>query len=186
MTPEDLSRACNMLRSWGVVISPEKERGLILELMTIDSDIEKTRRQIRKQANDGGTICPVCDQHVKVYRRKVNSSMTRGLIAAYRAYGTRFGYLQDVRRTEGETDNREESKLRYWGLMQEEDAWRPDGGRAGYWRVTDKGEMWIRKLTTVPKYAVIYNGECLRLEGQQIDISEALGDKFNYRELMNG
>ena len=111
--------------------------------------------------------------------------MAVGLIAMYRANGLEFGYVQAVRRRRGATDNREESKLRYWGLTEEEHTLRPDGGRAGWWRVTTKGETWVLNKALVPKYARIYDGRCLGLLGDPITIVDALGDKFNYRELMD-
>lgn len=134
-----------------------------------------------------GVSCPCCGQMAKVYRRKINSSMARGLIAAYRENGLTFGWLQDVRRMQGETDNREESKLRYWGLMEEEPERRPDGGRSGWWRVTSEGEAFVRGQIRVPKYAFLYDGFCLRLDhGEMVTISDALGTPFNYDDLMKG
>lgn len=143
-------------------------------------------RKLLTERVDEGVGCPCCTQFAKVYRRKVNSSMARGLIAAWREYGRGFGYLQDVRRKSGETDNREESKLRYWGLMEEEPKLRPDGGRAGWWRVTDRGYEWIMGWSVVPKYAHLYDGQFLRFSGDPVTIRDALGTKFDYGELMEG
>jgi hypothetical protein len=134
---------------------------------------------------EGGTECPCCRRLAKLYSRAINSSQARGLIALYKAYGRDFGYLQDVRRAHGQTDNREESKLRYWGLVEEEPTRRPDGGRAGWWRVTRTGEEWVMGNTSVPRYAQIYASECLGLTGEPVTIFDALGEHFNYRELMN-
>lgn len=133
-----------------------------------------------------GERCPVCTQFAKMYRRKVNSSMAAGLIEMYKAFGTELGYLQDVRRKTKATDNREESKLRYWGLVVEDDSRRSDGGRTGWWRVTPKGEQWVLGTSTVPKYAHLYDGECLGLGGDQVTIMDALGQKFDYHDLMKG
>lgn len=133
-----------------------------------------------------GVECPCCRQYAKMYRRKVNSSMARGLIEMYRAYGLRYGNLQEVRRKRGATDNREESKLRYWGLVEEDLHPRDDGGRSGFWRVTERGESWVNGCITIPKYAYLYDGECMSVSGDPVDIHDALGQKFSYRDLMIG
>jgi hypothetical protein len=39
--------------------------------------------------------------------------------------------------------------------------------------------------TSVPRYAQIYASECLGLTGEPVTIFDALGEHFNYRELMN-
>lgn len=153
----------------------------------------RTNNQLRKSATEhlrvelseklrAGTHCPVCDQYVKIYKRKLNSGMARSLIAMYRAAGTTWANVTEV------TDrrSREEGKLAYWGLAEEFPKGRDDGGRAGYWRVTRKGALFAQGLTTVPRYAEVRNGSCLRLFGDEITIGAALGDKYNYDEMMRG
>ena len=52
--------------------------------MIEDSDSLGTAREwLRSQAKDGAR-CPCCRQYVKVYRRKLNSSMSRALMIMYR------------------------------------------------------------------------------------------------------
>lgn len=150
-----------------------------------DMPLAAARAQVLRLRADG-VGCPCCGQFAKVYRRKVNSSMARGLIAAWHAFGTDFGYLQDVRRASKATDNREEPKFRYWGLMEEEPSLRPDGGRAGWWRVTPRGVAWLKREISVPKYALIYDGDLLGFEGEHVYITDAIGTKFNYADLMAG
>ena len=85
---------------------------------------------------------------------------------------------------QGAQHSNEEPKLRYWGLLEEELELRPDGGRAGWWRVTELGEWFVLKEATVPRYARIYDNRCLSLVGDQVSITDALGTKFNYDDLM--
>lgn len=143
-------------------------------------------RDILRELVDDGAECPCCKQFAKVYRRKVNSSMARGLIAIWRSCGTEWCYLPDVRGRVFKGDNREESKLRYWDLLEEEAELRPDGGRAGVWRITPAGERWVNNGSNIPKYARIYNKRLLGLTGEPVSIVDALGTKFNYRDLMDG
>lgn len=143
-------------------------------------------RDLLRTLVDEGHACPCCTQYAKVYRRKVHVSMAVGLISLFRMFGREFGDLQAARKERGATDNREESKLRYWGLVEEEPTLRPDGGRSGWWRVTSLGEEWVRNSAAIPKYARIYDGRCLQLLGESVWITDALGTKFDYRELMEG
>lgn len=131
----------------------------------------------------GGAKCPVCEQHVQVYRRKINSGQARSLILMYRIGGLDWIHLP----TQIGSRSREEGKLAYWGLVEEEKALRPDGGRAGYWRVTRLGELFVNNQCTVPKYARVYNQRALSLDTtERVSIKEALGTKFNYNDLMEG
>ena len=77
------------------------------------------------------------------------------------------------------------AKLKYWGLLEEAvDVAREDGGKTGVWRFTELGAAWVQGRTTVPKYAYVYNGHLRRLDGPPITIQQALGDRFNLRDLM--
>lgn len=135
---------------------------------------------LRKKADDGA-ICPVCEQTVKVYRRKLNAGMARSLIRMYKAGGLDYIHIP----TTVGSRSREEGKLRYWGLVEEEQVTRPDGGRAGYWRVTPVGELFVQGQITVWSHARVYNSRCLGLVGDQISIKDALASQFDYEELMN-
>lgn len=147
-----------------------------------DTPLGQIRAWLRvKGLQSDGARCPACDQHVKLYRRKLNSGMARSLIAMYQAGGTNFIHLP----TTIGARSREEGKLRYWGLVEEQAASRPDGGRAGYWRVTDKGAAFVGGVITVPRYAHVFNKTLHKLSGEPIGIREALGDDFSYDELMN-
>jgi hypothetical protein len=129
-----------------------------------------------------GARCPCCNQYTKVYRRQINSGMARSLIAMY-LHGPQGQWVHLP--TQVGARSREEGKLRYWGLVEEQlDIQRADGGRAGYWRVTDAGRKWVTGNSTVPKFVAVYNNTVLRTFGDNISISDALGSKFNYTELM--
>lgn len=133
---------------------------------------------------DKGAKCPLCTQHAMIYPRTINSSQARDLIALYLQHEREFAYLPDVRKLSGSRSNREESKLRWWGLLIEEPTLRPDGGRAGWWKVTDRGEQFVLNQVRVPKTARVYDNRCLKLVGEPISIVDALGNPFDYRELM--
>ena len=150
-----------------------------------DMSLGDAREWLRKRVKKG-EYCPCCKQFSKVYPRKINSSMAHDLILMWKAFGVDWGYLPDLRKRYSRKGNREESKLRYWGLVEEESERRPDGGRSGWWRVTDDGVGFIHGAVSVPKYANIYDGRLLGLDhSEHINIWDALGSKFSYRELMD-
>lgn len=144
----------------------------------------KEARDLLRTLVDEGYPCPCCTQYAKVYRRKVNASMSLWLIALYRSGGvTKFVHGSSLQR-EHNIAGRDYPHMAHWGLIEEEKALREDGGRSGWWRLTNAGEEWARNRSSVPKYARVYDGRLLQLLGEPVRITDALGTKFYYRELM--
>lgn len=144
--------------------------------------LAEARDLLRKFARDGHR-CPCCSQLAKVYRRKINSGMARALVRMYRAAGLDWLHKPTVLKGFGAAA-RDESLLRYWSLIVEEIEERPDGGRSGWWRVTVAGEAFLRREVAVLKYALVYDGRLLKLEGPEVRIQECLGSKFDLGELL--
>jgi hypothetical protein len=141
-------------------------------------------REILRELLDAGHKCPCCTQMAKIYRRKITGRQAAALISLFRAAGRDYGHFPTVAPDHYEAA--QAALLRYWGLTEELQEKREDGGRAGWWRVTERGEAWIRGQTTVPKYARTYDSRCLGLTGESVTVVDALGTKFNYNELMAG
>ena len=140
--------------------------------------------KLRLQAGlDEGMTCPCCGQFAKRYRRKFNSGEARSLINIYkRGY---WSMLDWVYIPSLSAKSREEGKIAYWGLLQESEDEREDGGRAGWWRVTPKGENFIINGLRIPKYVIVYNAACLGFDSNEmVTIKDCLGDKFDLRDLM--
>lgn len=139
------------------------------------------------QANlDDGAHCPACGQMAKVYRRQIHAAMAQALIILYRfeaANPGEWAHLPTVlQRKQGD-----DAKLRYWDLIEEAAEQREDGGRAGYWRITDRGRRFVRGEIRVPKYALVYDSAFLGFDDDQtVDIRDALGTRFRYDDLMAG
>lgn len=77
------------------------------------------------------------------------------------------------------------TKLRYWNLIEEDLRVREDGSkRAGYWKITELGREFAEGKVAVQSHAKVFNAKCYGLEGEPISIQDALGNKFNYDELM--
>jgi hypothetical protein len=131
---------------------------------------------------DEGDKCPCCTQFAKVYERKINSGMARALIHQYRTVGQEVAHTASLCRF-----THEAAQLAWWGLLEQDEERRADGGRSGWWRVTDLGRDFALNRVTVPKYARVYDGRLLSLvRSEEVSIVDAVGTKFNYHELMEG
>jgi len=142
-----------------------------------------------------GTHCPCCRRFVKLYKRNINSSMAAALILLYRwdqrhpgqwmqitdviaeaSAGLQRRYVTDV------------AKLAAWEVIEPLEGERDDGSkRNGFWRMTDVGRDFCSGRILLPKYTYHYNQEVLHRKNPDptmASIREALGDKFNYDELM--
>lgn len=134
---------------------------------------------------DDGERCPCCNQLAKVYRRRINAGAAVGLIYLEREHG--FGWVHVPSTGRLAQLGGEFARLRYWDLVVEEPEVRPDGGRTGWWQLTQHGCDFVHNRLTVPKYVRIYDGRVLGYdETKWVSIVDALGHKFDYRELMNG
>jgi hypothetical protein len=158
-----------------------------------DMTLEQARDELRKLADEGHK-CPCCTQFTKVYRRKIHASMAHALILMYRLDQTlpddnKWIAIADILEHRQVADA---AKLKYWGLIEEEDAVREDGsGRTGHWRLTDLGRRFVRGNALVNKYVRIFNGRKLHDRTQEemggpVTIHDCLGKRFNYRDLMVG
>ena len=142
-------------------------------------------RAVLRELVDEGHKCPLCTQFAKVYKRKLNHRHVRTAITMLRAFGTNWGRPADADgRLAG--DGGGISYLRFFGLAEEHPDPPTDNNRSGVWRLTEKGERWVRGDETIPKYARVYDARVLGFEGPEVAVVESLGKRFNYHELMAG
>lgn len=153
--------------------------------------LEEAKQWLRERFSDGAK-CPCCDQFVKLYKRKLNSSMAHGLILIYKFFENNDdewlhvpSYLSRIS-SSATVRGGDWSKLRYWGLIEGEKGTRDDGSeRVGTYRITGRGKQFVLSQIHVPKHVYLYNQNPVsRDDGETITIKEALGEKFNYAELM--
>lgn len=151
--------------------------------------IKEAQELLGRVVHDGA-FCPVCEQHAKVYHRKLNHQSVRVLATMWRVYGRDWchmsslmkRFLPDIAHQGGHA-----TIAAYWNLIEEEKQRREDGGRAGWWRLTDRGVAWLKGEIKVAKYAETYNSNCLGYSGELVSVEDALGEKgFNLAELMSG
>ncbi len=109
-----------------------------------------------------GAICPCCGQLAKVYARKLNKGMCEVLkILNEKTEKRRIGFApnddvwihvsNELAELKINATNKEYPKLRFWGFLEM--------GTAGYWRVTPKGDEFVRGIITAPSAIYLYNGE---------------------------
>ena len=140
-----------------------------------DTTLEEAQDWLRARVEDGAR-CPCCTQFAKVYRRKLNSGMAKSLIRMYQAAGTGWQNITETIPAR----SREEGKLRYWGLVEQ-------GEERGWWRVTPKGEQFVKNRIKVPRYVRIYDDRMLGYDDtEDTNIIDALSSPFDYDELMKG
>jgi hypothetical protein len=157
----------------------------------MNTSLDEARRWVDENAPDG-VICPCCKQVAKIYKRKLNRAMAYSLICIYRLRDeagecgwidvprllAKYGLVSVLR-------SREYQKLCYWGLLEAVGEKREDGGKAGKYRLTNQGLLFVANKLALPRYVSLYNGAVIDVDAtEKVTIREALGDRFNYEELM--
>lgn len=139
----------------------------------------EARRWLRERTTQGAP-CPCCTQFAKVYLRPITSTMARDAVVIVRDAGREWFHMPTVLgHNTGDT-----AKLANWGFLEEDNRTRDDGGRAGWWRITDGLEQFVRHGLAVPKYARIYDGRSLGLTGDPVTIVDCLRERFDLAELL--
>lgn len=78
----------------------------------------------------------------------------------------------------------EHGTLRHWGLVERQDSMTNVRKSVGTWRATEAGRDFARGRIDVPSHVFIYNNGVLGFSASRITIQEALGEHFNFKELM--
>jgi len=158
-----------------------------------DTTLIEVRSYVQRRLREG-TTCPCCGQNAKIYKRKLNAWMARALIAFFHASksAARFHALTVLSdpKYSGLKTSGDYGKLVYWGLIEEaEDIPKAKDGNpnTGYYRMTALGRDFVMGATKVRRYICIYNNTLVESEDESeatTSITEALGNQFNYNELM--
>jgi len=156
--------------------------------MNSELTIEQVKQFLRENMTNG-TICPCCNNYVKMYKRKLTSSMVFCLIH-FKKHVDRNGnefqnYINILDRLKLTPMQRADwQKLVYFKLIQAETTQRGHA-RSGYYRLTDLGIKFVNHQSLVPEYVKVYNSKVFGYSETQINISQAIKNKFNYLELMS-
>lgn len=142
--------------------------------------LEDAKKETFDKAEQGIT-CPCCEQYVKIYTRKLNTAMALYLIRLYNL-GEGSHHVSTIK---GEsTGSGDFSKLKYYEFIEEETNEDTSKRTSGMWKITSQGKKFALNQLKVYSHFKLYNGELLGFLGDMINIKEALGEKFNYIELM--
>jgi len=158
--------------------------------------LEDAKKWLRARAKDGAE-CPCCTRYVKIYYRKFNAGMAYAAILIYRAdreLNPKDGWFHvnnELAKTMGiRAHDLEYSKLRFWGVLEEKPKKRKGAGgppSKGYWRITPFGRRFVEGLETVERVQRVFDNRVLQSAvKEQVNIRQALKDKFDYDELMRG
>lgn len=145
--------------------------------------LEDAKAWLRKRFEKGAT-CPCCGQYVKLYKRKLNTGQAAALCIMYRwhsRYGWENAFDSKLLLFKGKRFDADFAKLRFWKIIA-----RCEEERR--YVMTERGREFVEGRIQVPKYIYAYNdGLVARDKPDQTltTIRDALGDKFDYDELLN-
>jgi len=166
------------------------------------NSLSKARAYVGEGLDDG-VRCPCCGQFARRYRRKLNVGIARWLIALVRLHAADLEWVHiawiaavvggeapasALRRRIGASPigSGDYAKARYWGLIEDRPSDSDAKKDSGFWCITDKGRDFVKGTIRLPERVVIYNNECEGFDGDDISIYDALGNRFNYADLMAG
>lgn len=150
--------------------------------------LAEAQRIVRDKRAEG-VECPCCEQYCKVYKRRLNGAMAQWLIWLVREHETGGGeawlHVNDGPVIQSRKGGGDFAKLAHWGLIQERPNDEDEAKRAsGYWRPTTSGVDFAHGRITVSAYVFIWNNNVVEFSEEHATIQQALGARFNYRELM--
>lgn len=131
-----------------------------------------------------GVECLCCEQHVQSYHFSMHKGMIFALSLIELATKTnscdkqKWVHVERYLTEKKSNLNGYHPKLEHWGLLERH----PD--LRGYWRVTKKGRKFLAGLISLPKVAILYNGECLGLTGEKNFVSSIL-EGFKYSSMIS-
>jgi hypothetical protein len=142
---------------------------------------------IREEIEDG-VDCPCCGRLVKLYKRRLHTEMAIFLIKLYKVDKMRPGEFFMVRDlipsiTKSVTDG---SYLVHWGMVETLRSNNEVGGKAGLYRITERGKLFVECQTSEPSHIHMLCGDCIGMSEEKITIVDALHGRFDYDELMKG
>lgn len=140
-----------------------------------------------------GAVCPCCRQKVQLVEREIQSTAARVLIILHHHFQKDSewlhvpSHLESIARQSGTVQKDSGwARLTYWGLIEEKP--KDTGKRAGFYRITEKGNQFAKGEIKLPKYAMVYNDRFLGFTPScpEVSVTDCLGKEFSYEDLMAG
>jgi len=150
--------------------------------------IKEAKQHLRANF-EKGVECPCCGQYVRQYKRKLNSGMVLFLIGLCRLSHREMPMFFSIKEIMNEMNltvtSLDYSVMKHFKLITPRIS---EGGKkdSGKWMITQEGLRFVLWPDhTIPKHVFLYNNKRQGVSDEKITIREALGEKFNYEELMS-
>ena len=136
-----------------------------------------------------GCKCPACGQNVKINKYSISDKTAKSLINLHKL--TLENPSQQYFHVERDIEvplsvGGSWARLRHFYLIEEKPKSEEDKGRtSGYWRITDYGRKFVNNQLPLKKYVHIFNKTVKKYSGKKVTITDCLGQKFDYDELMS-
>jgi hypothetical protein len=157
--------------------------------------MSKTLDQAREEFFDkavttkGGT-CECCERWGKVHKRPFNSGMALGIIWLVYTYRQTSAWINvPTTAPRAVVKNREFDKLELWQLAVRKANVDKTKRDSGLWAPTQLGCDFVDEKATVKSHVWLYNSRRMppfKFSDDPRTIRGALGNKFDYQELMAG
>jgi len=159
----------------------------IAKLIREDDTLENAKEWAREKMREKAISCPLCAQTIKMYERKFTSSQAAFLLRM--AFLVGFDTSIEIHYSEvndklGFCCN-EYGSIGRWGLIEKCLEKRADGNSNGFWHLTNEGVLFAKGESRISGTIMIYNDRRYAFGGDLIYIKDALGDRFDYDELMS-
>lgn len=157
-----------------VLISDEASLGRARDLTTLEAET-KTE----------GCLCPLCERLVKIYRRPLHSEMALFLIKLVKRYQQHPRWYSTKELVPSVTKASSDGVyLQHWGLIEKSDDTNRGNAPCGLYRPTTEGIEFVHMNRRVPSHVHLLRNNRIGMSDKKIYITEALGKKFDYKELM--
>jgi len=139
-----------------------------------------------------GVFCPCCGQFAKIYKRKLNVCMAYALGLIAREQKRRPNewlhapsYLHKAAVRGPTVRGGDFAKLVHWGALIPKPEIRNDGSnRAGFYKITKTGLDFVDGKIKLAKHIHLYAGRFCGFSTELTTFRQALGEDFDYDELM--
>lgn len=123
--------------------------------------------------------CPTCGHKVTVYERKLYGRQIKTLKVLREAGSVEYHHLPSLQPNK---DGGDPAKLRFWDLIEQMPGKRIDGGQPGWWRITQKGRIFLDGVLAVPASVFIADNKVVRWSERMVRVQEATDGIFDLRE----
>lgn len=168
------------------VFHPERSSLVQLPEHFASMTLAQAREWLLDRIMDGAS-CPCCGQMAKIYARSIYAKMAVHLIKLYRLtklhQDRQFFHVTEFVDTIGN----DTVKTVHWDLIEEMPKTKDMKSKktSGFWRLTEKGKLFVENKIQLPEKALIYNANFLGFEeGKMVSIIDCLGEGFDYYRLM--